>query len=183
MSNKYATEENRPEHLKNVFLLGKFHPRVRSSIICGFCHSKLHPGYVSDKLIEEHNCIQKNCKYFEKFPDWPYWTNKKKMSNKKKIKKYVKKLEENYLESLKDLAQETIDTLNLPIIVTSVRENKNKTALNIFYVSDNLDNTMQYMSFIQEFSNLIGKEVTLTHARCPDGTLATIYDYLSIKNN
>lgn len=39
---------------------------------CGVCHNKSHKGFLCAKAIREHECIGKNCPYFEKL-DHPYW--------------------------------------------------------------------------------------------------------------
>ena len=53
----------------------------------GFCHHKEHVGYLSPNLVKQHDCIGKNCKYFNKYEDHPYWIRKQIVNA---VKKYHK---------------------------------------------------------------------------------------------
>ena len=51
-----------------------------------FCHSSLHPGYVTVKEMKRHNCLGKQCPLLEKY-EHEYWhmrdrAKKKKMENR-----------------------------------------------------------------------------------------------------
>ena len=39
----------------------------------GYCWYDLHKGYLTKKLMDEHECLKKKCFFFEKFNDAPYW--------------------------------------------------------------------------------------------------------------
>ena len=59
--------------------------KKRKNGIIGYCHNMIHLGYITVKLMQEHGCIDKNCKYFAKYTDRPFWIQKEK-SKEKKIK-------------------------------------------------------------------------------------------------
>ena len=42
----------------------------------GYCWLFRHRGYLNRKLLEEHNCIGKNCPMLQKFEDHPYWISR-----------------------------------------------------------------------------------------------------------
>ena len=42
----------------------------------GYCHHKSHIGYLNHKLIVEHGCLKKQCPYFHKYEEHPYWTDR-----------------------------------------------------------------------------------------------------------
>lgn len=66
-----------------------FHPKryidykYRKGPPCGYCHCDRHRGYLSVKLIKKHKCLSKNCEFFEKYSNHPYWDG---LSNKKSCK-------------------------------------------------------------------------------------------------
>lgn len=53
----------------------------------GYCYNKLHKGYLNHKLIIEHGCTAKNCPFFKKFEEHPFWVKKAKAKADKKRKK------------------------------------------------------------------------------------------------
>ena len=57
----------------------------------GICHNKKHYGFISRKTMRKHNCLGKQCKYFEKCEDHPFWT----LQSQKKADKKARKLLEN----------------------------------------------------------------------------------------
>lgn len=42
----------------------------------GFCHYKNHSGYVSSDLLKKHNCIGRECHYFCRYDDSPYFIDR-----------------------------------------------------------------------------------------------------------
>jgi hypothetical protein len=53
----------------------------------GYCWFKEHKGYLTRKLMKEHQCTGKECHYFQKFEDAPYWKEKAAIKKKRKDKK------------------------------------------------------------------------------------------------
>lgn len=59
-----------------------------------FCKSKRHKGKLSHAMIQQHDCINKNCKFFVKNENHSYWIQKEnKNKNKKKYKKKYSQLQ------------------------------------------------------------------------------------------
>lgn len=62
---------------------------------CGYCHHQKHRGWLTVQVMSEHNCLEKECRFFEKC-EHPLWTDESYMTkqiNYKKlsrIKKYIK---------------------------------------------------------------------------------------------
>ena len=56
----------------NVSTIDKESCVVHKNKLVGFCHSKRHPGYLTVANIKKHDCIKKNCYFFEKY-DSLYW--------------------------------------------------------------------------------------------------------------
>lgn len=44
----------------------------------GYCWSDLHPGFLTKGLMAQHQCVEKECVFFEKFKDCSYWIHKEK---------------------------------------------------------------------------------------------------------
>ena len=42
----------------------------------GYCHSKIHKGWLTMKDVRKHKCIEKQCNCFEKCENHPYWTER-----------------------------------------------------------------------------------------------------------
>lgn len=57
---------------------------------CGYCWSETHRGYLTLPLMFEHECIEKQCKHFQKYEQHSYWKGK----DKKKAEKQKRKAQE-----------------------------------------------------------------------------------------
>jgi hypothetical protein len=49
----------------------------------GYCHNKIHIGYLNHKMIIEHGCTKNNCPYFHKYEDHQFWIDKQNRKGKK----------------------------------------------------------------------------------------------------
>lgn len=50
----------------------------------GFCHCSLHKGYVSPDLLKKHNCLGRECRYFCRYNDSPYFIDRHRRNKSKK---------------------------------------------------------------------------------------------------
>ena len=55
-----------------------------------FCHNIIHSGALSESMVKKHECIQKNCRFFEKNPENKYWARRESLSAAKKRDKLLK---------------------------------------------------------------------------------------------
>ena len=53
----------------------------------GYCCCKLHPGYISQNLLKEKQCLQKSCACLTKNENHPYWKKRDRIKALKKAKK------------------------------------------------------------------------------------------------
>lgn len=54
-----------------------------------YCHNPKHVGYLSVAIIKERGCTQKNCRYFHKYANNPYWVQKKRVKRKAKFRHWL----------------------------------------------------------------------------------------------
>lgn len=66
-----------------------FKEHIRDTKICGYCHSKVHKGYLSVKMLKKHKCLQKQCPMLERYEDHSYWKQRAIIKARKKAKKEV----------------------------------------------------------------------------------------------
>ena len=57
-------------------LLGGRTVEVSFRALVGCCHNRIHPGKLTRKLMEAHDCLGKECRFFEKYEDADYWREK-----------------------------------------------------------------------------------------------------------
>ena len=148
--------------------------------IVGYCHNKDHKGCLTVTIMNEHDCVGKNCHYFEKFEDSPYWqkanrkealkTLKKEKLNRQKenVKRHidnVKHKEESIIEYALYIAEKQALCGFKPI---SVREDENGYIL--FYISNsNKNDWFEFRSIAFALSRRFNKKFTLKHAKNIDG--------------
>lgn len=83
----------------------------------GYCWMEKHPGYITKQILEEHKCIEKNCSFFQKYPDAPYWREKEKRKQNRQNKKELEKISKMKENSVFDLFKnETIDLDNFALV-------------------------------------------------------------------
>ena len=59
-----------------------------------YCHHAKHNGYLNEKLIKQHDCLNKRCPYLHKYEEKPYWI---KRQIKSALKKYHKNNDQGYI--------------------------------------------------------------------------------------
>lgn len=179
-----------------VFADGKYRLSHKNAV-AGFCHCHIHKGYLDVGLVKSHNCIEKECRYLQKFDDAPYW---KHIENKKKIKQQRKDAKkrrqsdierkqaavENRMDSLMNKAQSIADKLGYDIIITRAvprSESKENYEYILNYVSDNdFDDWYMYFDLAVTLGKSIGGKYILKHMRYPDGRYVSIENWLSVKS-
>lgn len=116
--------------------------------LVGCCHNRIHPGKLTRKLMEAHDCLGKECRFFEKYEDADYWREK----NRKAA-----------ALTLKDLFQTYADDAGYVLRIVRVQEEK-KGLLKVFYVSENMKpfrkRLMEPLEHLLELGG-IRKDITL----------------------
>lgn len=65
--------------------------KYRAKEPIGYCWCFTHRGYLNVKLMEEHECLEKQCKYLQKYTQHPYWGNLEREKEEKRLRKLEKK--------------------------------------------------------------------------------------------
>ena len=66
-------------------------PLCAQTRLVGYCWCVLHPGYLHKQLMDEHQCVERKCEFFEKFQDSEYWKRKTKIKEDRISGKLEKK--------------------------------------------------------------------------------------------
>ena len=59
----------------------------RKNKVIGFCRYHLHIGALTAALIRQHECLQKECPFLEKYEDKPFWKEREKKKNLAKLRR------------------------------------------------------------------------------------------------
>ena len=103
---------------------GKYHSYSKEFV--GFCWFKGHKGYLSKNQMKAHECIQKNCHYFQKFDDSLYWTTKVEKKRLKRERKNEKKALEQREMLIIEMARECTNKFNY-MDFTSIKQSGSNT--------------------------------------------------------
>lgn len=159
--------------------------------IAGYCHCRLHKGYVTVNLMNIHNCLGKSCKCLEKFEEYPYWVraanrkisnSRRRAANRRKKKhqeeEYLK-YEQQMLQVLED-AQQIVKDYEFPITITriapSVSGEFEEYVIN--YVSSlPFDDQNNYAALAKELGFIYYGRFNIRRLRMPDGRFATPEDW------
>lgn len=175
--------------LISVKLLGNKRVEIANVKIVGFCHNLIHPGKMTRKIMEEHDCLVKNCKFFEKNNESPYWAAEEKKKRQKEERKQIQQAKkeaaqklEDELAELKDLFQSYADDAGYAMLIVRL-EKEWTNRYKIFYVSENPfadgNRFPDFLSTIKFFFPQIS--INMRHIRDVDGHFVTIPEYLSRK--
>ena len=97
---------------------------VRKKGKIGYCWCKTHRGYLTEKILKDHECLQKNCRYLEKFPNEAFWQRRIKTKLARNNKKVKREESEFLARKAVMIAKEfTCDIDNFKITQAEVLEN------------------------------------------------------------
>lgn len=188
--NNYTLDDD----FKLVRLINGEKMYVSDPKLVGYCHYKLHKGYISLNILKDHRCVKKDCPFLEKFEDHAYWITEKRIKkavekHKQEIKDILrfKKERERQLEiHINDMYEEIsilAHEMNFDIIVCSVRKIDSNKYI-IFYVSDNTyDDHLNYVLLARTARYLFSEWFILKHIKLPDGRYASKSDWLRLKKD
>lgn len=170
-------------------LLGNKWVEIANVKIVGYCHNRIHPGKLTRKLMEEHDCLGKNCSFFEKYNESTYWVAEENRKRQKEHRKQVQQDEkkaaqelEDELTELKDLFQSYADDAGYSMLIVRL-EKERANRYKVFYVSENPfadgNRFPDFLSTVKFFFPQLS--INLRHIRDVDGHFVTIAEYLSRK--
>lgn len=175
----------RKDAFRRVTLIDGDNVCVDVPSIVGFCHNQQHKGFLTVRILNKHDCIEKNCHYLERFEDYPFWISyyrKKRAEELKRVKlkhkKEQAKLHEDKLKRKEDaykvqayMFAEKYSITDFEII--SIRQTEN--VFTIFYVSSRAVNDwFDFREIAFAMSKKYQKKFILKHAKTPDGYYAVI---------
>jgi len=130
------------------------HYANRDNIIAR-CHLVTHYGYLSKSLVKSHDCLAKNCPFFEKAnPD--YWQHLDKIAQEKKNNRLQRKMNIKRKNDRDRLIRETLENCG-NIHVTAIREMSEK----FLVVSYIYDKRVDLRPEIQFLCKKLGKTIKL----------------------
>ncbi len=170
-------------------LLGDQWIDITNVKIVGCCHNLIHPGKLTRELMEEHDCLGKNCKFFEKYRESTYWVaeeNRKRQKERRKQiqqakKEAARKLEDELVE-LKDLFQSYADNAGYAMYIVQLKK-EHANRYKVLYVSENsFADGNRFPDFLSTIKFFFPRaSINLRHIRDVDGHFVTITEYLSRK--
>lgn len=184
LAEKQRLEQLRNEVIRVRLLNGKV-LSLRRKLLVGCCHYHLHPGMLNQKLMEQHDCLGKKCRHFEKYENASYWraqAEKAAAYRKAHGLKPLKKLPEVDESRLLERFQSYADTVGYPLQLVRVQREK-RNVFKIFYVSEN---TFRDGSCFPNFMSLLLEmhpqyRILMRHIQALDGHYVTIEEYAKIK--
>lgn len=125
---------------------------VKRQSIVGYCHCKLHKGYISRKLLKSHDCINKKCSCLEKFKEYPFWVEYEKNSemellarDRKKQLRKKKQKQGQLISQMLMTANSFSQKVDAGIVITHIMQIDKSNKYIIFYVSNaKYDDSEQY---------------------------------------
>lgn len=173
------------EPFRRVRLIGGAYATVDTPAIVGFCHNSEHKGTLTVTIMNEHDCIAKECHYFERYEDYPFWKRYYHLEELKALKKEKRKRrKENQKQQVADIqkketmliarayqAAEELNIENFKIISI----HKNGKGYTIFYISDQPRNDgHEFREIALTMNTAFNKKFTLKHIKLPDDSYAVI---------
>ena len=125
-----AVSQREDDELKGAKLVSGDYVYVQRRKLIGFCHCDLHKGYVTKSIYRNHKCGEKQCVFFQKFEDCPFWAAEKGYKRYKNLssaqKAKIKSEEEKFVRMAEEL-QKLADKFGYPMKITSVRQGNTKS--------------------------------------------------------
>lgn len=155
------------------------------NFVVGYCHFPGHKGGITRKIIKEHDCLNKNCSFLEKYTDNQYWDGIKRIQLRKNRKKNkvqrikaekaaIKKQNDAVTSIYYEIASCIIEELGYDIKILDIRKVPNMRKYTLIYISHNPYNDWhQYIDVARAFGKKAGHLLELKHAKSIDGSYAT----------
>lgn len=181
-------DESRDE-IVSAKLLGDNWVRIAKRNLVGYCHASVHPGKLTVKIMEQHDCIGKNCVFFEKYKDSSYWLGQLQKQKQKKIakvnkqaKKEQEKAAQEGLARAKELLQSYADASGYKMLIVRVEQVRKKW-YRVFYVSENKFCDGDRFRKVTEAAKASYQNcrIQLRHIKGVDNRFVTIEEYLRLK--
>ena len=171
--------------LSNVEMINGVAAEIDQNKLIGRCNSKAHPGYMTVCQMEQHNCLGRQCKFFERNAENQYWTwydrdQTRKARLEAKAREKIKKPKPTRVNSEEDrllfqaLADKNGDRLRIVRV-----EREGEYIYRVFYVSEN---TFPDGKCFPDFFNAVKSakprcSIYLRHIVDVDGHFVTIDEY------
>lgn len=177
-----------PDTVVNARLLGAQHVKISYKRIVGRCHSTLHPGKLTRRIMEEHDCLGKQCCHFEKYEETGYWQELERKQKLKKVAKTQKAArkqqaaeEAEYFEELKALFQSYADEAGYTMQITRVQGVR--ATIYVYYVSDYpFADGNRFPAFLKSVRFFFPHhQIVLRHVMNQEGHFLTRDEYAQIK--
>ena len=114
----------------------------------GFCRNMIHRGFLTKGLMEQHECIEKNCKYFIKYENSNYWQQKAEKKEQRKKYKAIKKFWEERCDHALYLMRDLTKDIEC-VGITSATMKDEKT-IEIRYVSTETVDLHEELMIVRE---------------------------------
>ncbi len=160
---------------------------IKRRNILGWCHHNMHKGALNKALLEQHDCLGKNCPYLERNSQSPFWASlaaqqAEKAARKEKVRdeKQKQAAEEEHLIQLSERWQSYLDDMDSDMFIVRVAKDA-PFVYRIFYVSDNrFADGNRYPAFLETLKFLHPHyRINLRHIRDVDGHFVTYDEYMS----
>lgn len=153
--------------------------------VIGRCHNKIHPGILTQKLFEKHECIGKSCVFFERNECASYWKYleqreivKEKKRKKKEEEKTRKKAEATKLAELQETLQQLMKQCGYFIRIVGIKQTDSEK-YTVFYTSQRAEADEHcYPNFLHKARKAYpGITFAIKHIQDVDGHYVTANEY------
>ncbi len=156
---------------------------LKKKNIVGCCHYAGHPGKLTKDLMHKHDCINKNCRHFEKYEGASYWEYLellRKQKEKKRVEKEQAAIEAQELDSIKSTLKSYISSPECSMEIIRV-ERQHSSLFKVFYVSDNpFADSNRFPGFIDRVRrNHPSWRLILKHIKNEEGRFVTREEFRS----
>lgn len=157
--------------------------------IVGCCHNRIHPGKMTRHLLEQHNCLGKQCRYFERYDTSTYWADldrkqdmKKRRRQEKQQKRAMELTQKEEMQEIVDELQDYADLCDYDIDIIDVRQERTYL-YTVFYISDNTYPDGKLYSGLIEMASRAHPhwKLLLRHIKDEHGRFVTIDEFYARK--
>ncbi len=138
-----SQEPTPPARMVDVKLVSGERLTIKETRLVGCCHCALHPGKITKGILAQHDCLAKQCRYFEKYADSPYWIaweakrkERQEAKQEKKTQRAAAATEAETMQGISEALRQCIPEEESHMEIIRVERYAN-TTFTVFYVSDN----------------------------------------------
>lgn len=172
---------------QDVRFIDGVYRHVSNDAVLGYCNNSLHKGFLNKKVMDEHQCIDKKCRFFDKNQSSSFWLSIEKRKDERKKGLQEKKMQKNiynlHVKNILEYAQNMAAKRHYKMDVVKVTQDKNNPKLYVVnYIPKDENSKAKYRQLGISLNKKYHAHFKLRRVKRLDSSWATLEDWNKVRH-